>query len=121
MYEAYMSMAKKLQKRSQSLVLRSPARSLSRTSRIVVTGVMTSASAFLLLNKSTFCQDAIILAAAEGPVGNNGPDKKNDDPMEKIIDAVMGNCSEFTMADHKDQVPSSAGFSGGFALGVYCS
>ncbi|KAK1931686.1 FUN14 domain-containing protein 1 [Phytophthora citrophthora] len=102
-----MSSAKKLQNRSQALALRLPARTVPRTPHIVVAGAVLSASVSLLLKESAFCQDAMLLAASEGPSGSGDP-KKND-PVEHLIDAVLGNCGELTLA-------GGLGFCSGYAL-----
>ncbi|KAL4175580.1 hypothetical protein KRP22_000545 [Phytophthora ramorum] len=102
-----MSAAKRLQSRGQEVALRLPARSLARTPQMVVAGAMLSASVSLLLKESALCQDAALLAAAEGPSGSGGP-KKND-PVEQIIDVVLANCGELTLA-------GGLGFCSGYAL-----
>ncbi|KAG6576258.1 uncharacterized protein IUM83_17794 [Phytophthora cinnamomi] len=104
-----MATGKKLQTRSQALSLRLPARSLTRTPQLVVAGAVLSASVSLLLKESALCQDAMLLAAAEGPSGSGDPDKKKNDPVEQIIDVVLANCGELTLA-------GGLGFCSGYAL-----
>ncbi|RLN50085.1 hypothetical protein BBJ29_000895 [Phytophthora kernoviae] len=103
-----MDMAKKLPQRSQALALRLPARSVTRTPQIVVAGAVLSASVSLLLKESALCQE-VLLAAAEGPSGSDDPKKKKStDPVEQIIDTVLANCGELTLA-------GGLGFCSGYA------
>lgn len=101
-----MSTGKKLQ--SQALALRVPARALPRHPQLVIAGAVLSASVSLLVKDSTLCQDVMLLAAAEGPSGGGVP-KKNNNPVEKIIDVVLSNCGELTLA-------GGLGFCSGYAL-----
>eukprot|EP00644_Phytophthora_capsici_P017886 jgi/Phyca11/510538/fgenesh2_kg.PHYCAscaffold_62_\ len=103
-----MSSAKKLQSRSQAVALRLPTRAVLRTPQIVVAGAVLSASVSLLLKESALCQDAMLFAASEGPSGSGDPKKKND-PVEHLIDVVLGNCGELTLA-------GGLGFCSGYAL-----
>ncbi|KAG2774658.1 hypothetical protein JG687_00012790 [Phytophthora cactorum] len=103
-----MSTGKKLQRRSQVQALRVPARALPRNPQLVLAGAVLSASVSLLLKESALCQDAMLLAAAEGPSGSGDPKKKND-PVEQIIDVVLSNCGELTLA-------GGLGFCSGYAL-----
>ncbi|CAI5720278.1 unnamed protein product [Peronospora effusa] len=103
------SAGKKLQRRSQTLGLRVSARSPLCRPHFIVAGVALSSSVSLLLHEAALCQGMITLAAAEGPTGSDGPNKKNNDSVEKIIDVVLGSCGEITMA-------GSLGFCSGYAL-----
>ncbi|KAG7393037.1 hypothetical protein PHYPSEUDO_013525 [Phytophthora pseudosyringae] len=101
---AAMSTGKKLPSGSRAVALRLP-----RAPQIVVAGAVLSASVSLLLKDSALCQGgAMLLAAAEGPSGSGDPKKKND-PVEQIIDVVLANCGELTLA-------SGLGFCSGYAL-----
>ncbi|KAG7399935.1 hypothetical protein PHYBOEH_007455 [Phytophthora boehmeriae] len=102
-----MSTAKKLPQRSQAVALRLPARSVTRTPQIVVAGAVLSTSVSLLLRDSALCQE-VLMAPANGPSGGDDPKKKDTDPVERIIDTVLTNCGELTMA-------GGLGFCSGYA------
>ncbi|KAI9905141.1 hypothetical protein PsorP6_013433 [Peronosclerospora sorghi] len=84
-------------------------RSLPRTQYMLVTGAVLSASISCFFKDSALCQNAKLLAAGEGASGSSSSNKKDDQPMETIIDLVLANCGELTLA-------GSLGFCSGYAL-----